>query len=108
MGRTNAALSGAAPEGDRGIGKMRVWDPSGLGGLRVGRCIGAAALPPAHPPSGPCQRDTRAALGCTLVLLVSAVGQSLEPHRRGAVLPKELLAMRVGQWKGTELSAPGS
>ena len=41
VGRTNAALSGAVTEGDKGIGKVRVWDRSGLGGLRVGRCIGA-------------------------------------------------------------------
>ena len=30
-----------APEGEKGIGKLRVWESNGLGRLRVSRAIGA-------------------------------------------------------------------
>lgn len=42
MGRSCAALTGPTAEGEKGIGKLRVWAKSGLGGLRVGRAIGEA------------------------------------------------------------------
>ena len=36
-----------APEGEKGIGKLRVWEFNGLGRLRVSRAIGEQ--PHAHP-----------------------------------------------------------
>lgn len=46
VGRNNGAFSGPVGDGERGIGKTRVWDRSGLGGLRVGRSIGALPICP--------------------------------------------------------------
>ena len=40
VGRSCAALTGPTAEGEKGIGKLRVWAKCGLGGLRVGRAIG--------------------------------------------------------------------
>ena len=40
-----------APEGEKGIGKLRVWESNGLGRLRVSRAIGEQAhahLQPIH------------------------------------------------------------
>jgi hypothetical protein len=48
VGRNNGAFSGPVGDGERGLGKTRVWDRCGLGGLRVGRSIGAAAHSPPH------------------------------------------------------------
>jgi hypothetical protein len=42
VGRSCAALTGPTPEGEKGIGKLRVWAKNGLGGLRIGRAIGDA------------------------------------------------------------------
>lgn len=42
VGRSCAALSGPSADGEKGIGKLRVWAKNGLGGLRIGRAIGAA------------------------------------------------------------------
>ena len=33
-----------APEGEKGIGKLRVWERNGLGRLRVSRAIGKEQL----------------------------------------------------------------
>ncbi|CAL8468661.1 g8201 [Coccomyxa elongata] len=44
VGRSCAALTGPTAEGEKGIGKLRVWAKSGLGGLRIGRAIGSAEI----------------------------------------------------------------
>lgn len=35
-----ADFKAPAPEGEKGIGKLRVWESNGLGRLRVSRAIG--------------------------------------------------------------------
>ena len=36
----HANFKAPAPEGEKGIGKLRVWERNGLGRLRVSRAIG--------------------------------------------------------------------
>lgn len=51
VGRSCAALTGPTAEGEKGIGKLRVWAKSGLGGLRIGRAIGERLMHPTCPNS---------------------------------------------------------